>query len=287
MLSRAFAHTLPSTDQELLLVAALPTGAQGRAALGALLARHATLEHLTTDDRELLPLLLDGVEANGAALPNGLRSVLRAARLHEELRGAKVAAECAAVLATRARRGEPVVVLGGASVAERLYGGWSVRHFGALELLGPADDVERRASGLRVVTRRTLLPHGGRTDVGTPETVRATVAGQPALVLASPTFVLERLAGPGAHREPSGWWAADVVRLLATQPDLDWDAVLHGARRTRSLLALWLRGRWLAEHLGAPVPHQVLAAARRGMGGEAATALTRGVARQVRRRAGR
>lgn len=306
LLTRAFAHTLPSTAQALFLAACTMNGEAARNAIGEWLRRSGPdpLGGLDESDRERLSLLLSQTERSGAALPPSVLSVLRAARLHEEIRAGAVVREINDVLGLlRANDIRPVVV-GDAPIAEHLYEDWSVRHCSRLELLmdepdlgrsvgllqatrGPERIVATRPSGFSIEVRARWLLRAGR-----PETFEETLerseprrlAGTEARCLSNVATVVELTAGAGPHRDSSRWWVVDLAVLIQKDAALDWDRVAAIARRNRALLPLWLRASWLADSGAVEIPQDFLTTIEREARAEGGLALVAGIGRVIARR---
>jgi hypothetical protein len=287
VLTAVFRRALPDRTQADLLGAAVGDEARSRAAFRALLrAGDGRLGHLRAGDRELLTLLLRGVEAHDLDAPPALRSVLRAARLREEARSALVRAATARLLdELEARGGEPIV-LGGLAVAEPLYGGLGMRHCGALEVLVAAehlDAVPDVVDGLRVAARTTLLPEA-RDSPGHHAVLACAeatvVAGRPARVLAAPDLLLERLGAAGPHHDPSAWWAADAHLLVHRQPEV-WGPATERARAAGAVLPVALRASWLHRALGTPGAEDAATSVRGVAWREAVPVLGRALRRRL------
>ena len=258
----------PSAETAALARACLPNGAEGREAYAGLAATGDPLAALRRGEvlrAGLLPLLLHATEANGVTVDPAVRSVLRAARVHEELR---VEATAAAVADTLRQASEPAVVLPGIAFAATAYPAWELRHTHDLDLLVAAGAGAAVHQSGFPVARHTALFAPGLRRVGRPDVAdrcRAVdVAGVPALVL-DPVDALVHTCVHGltAGHAGSPLWAIDAWFLVGSEPDLDWAAVAHRALEWDVALPARAALEWLARELRMAVPAEVLAGLRR------------------------
>lgn len=88
---------------------------------------------------------------------------------------------------------------------------------------------------------------------------RREVAG-PSVHVLSPADMLLHVCGHASCSESraSLRWVADAWSIAAKCADLDWDAFLWGAARTKLALSLYVMLAYLATYLDAPIPEPVL-----------------------------
>lgn len=199
----------------------------------------------------LLAQLLHAAGLAGVELDPALRSRLRAARAHEELRLEATAQACREALAA------DVVVLRGVALAHTVYDEPALRHCHDIDLLVPAGaGVTRHASGFPVARHTSLLRHR-RIGVEDVATVDAMIAGVAARVLDASgalVHVCAHAASGGAAHSPL--WAIDAGLLIRRGPD--WDQVVERAREWRCARVTGSALGWLQRDLGVAVPGEVV-----------------------------
>jgi hypothetical protein len=87
-----------------------------------------------------------------------------------------------------------------------------------------------------------------------------TVAGAVLPTLAPEALVLLLAVHGAKHCWEAIGWVADVARLLAAHPDLDWQRLLHLARETRCERPVLLASSLVHEVMETPVPNEILSA---------------------------
>ncbi len=276
----ALSVVLPDRPDTLLLQAALLRGARGREAIERWASEVGdplrALRSSRTHVEALLPLLHDGLEANGVRM-EVMRPVLRAARLHEELRASRMRTACHEILTALAQADSDAVAVGGAVLAEHAYPEAGIRHChdldvlvepatlaSVLEVLAPGrsaadrgDAVATHASGLPVSLHTDLVRGPAWAIPGDLVRERARpslIAGAPALVLDPADELLRVLARAAADAPFSLKWVPDTWFLLRSNPHLDWERVLDVAVRGRLATVVALLLGWQARTLEAQLP---------------------------------
>jgi hypothetical protein len=210
----------------------------------------------------LLPQLLHAATLAGVELDPPLRSRLRAARVHEDLRAQAVATAC------RESRRDGEVVLRGVALAHTAYDDPALRHCHDLDLLSrDREGVEVHPSGLPVSRHRSIFG-GGHPPVGlddvVPQTVTTDIAGltvpvlHPADALVHVCAHAATIAIPGAPL-----WPLDAAMIVRRDPELDWDRVVARAAEWKFVGAVFQALAWLRRELGVPVPGATLRELRR------------------------
>ena len=239
--------------------------------------------------KSLLPLLYRALQRNGATVDAELLPYLRTAYFREELRVQAYRRICQEVLTTLREAGIRVLVLGGAALAETVYGEPALRHCGGVELLVEKADVPhaasllvaggfsrsgarssaercvnrlKHASGLPVEIRWDLFAcpyyQAPLEDMWTRSLTRE-IAGVSVSLLA-PADMLVTVFGRALC---SGGltvlqWVCDAWYVLDRCTDLDWDVLADEIQRARLALPASVMLSYLAEDLGALVPSFVL-----------------------------
>jgi len=237
----------------------------------------------------LLALLYYRLQQEGEAIEASLRSYLRTARAHEQLRTETVRRICRGALRSLHAAGIEVIVLKGMAMAETVYPEASLRHCHDLDLLVADERVPDamealRGAGFRVgagspgsATSSAWVEHPSGFPVGLHTVLyrlppwnagacdakrtamRAEVAGCQVRVL-SPAQALVHICCHGLTRggphSPS--WIGDAWFLLGRTPaGLDWEEVTAIAASGHQSIPLMVALEYLAERLAAPVPPRV------------------------------
>jgi hypothetical protein len=241
--------------------------------------------------RGLLPLLHDAVARNAFPVEQQSLSVLRTARLREEMRARTYAAAAGEVLSLLAAAGVEPLVLRGAALAGTVYERPELRHCHDLDLLvrpeelpaataalacdpvhllaTQADDGAHaaHASGLPVKlhTRLFRIPYYDAPLEQLWRHREATTIGRTPASIPAPADMLVHVCGHAAcsRSRLNLRWACDAWLLLAARGDLDWAVALDRVAASRLGLPLLVLLGYLADQLGAPVPPEVRAALAR------------------------
>jgi hypothetical protein len=193
----------------------------------------------------------------------GLRSRLRAARLHEDLRIPATARACREAL------GGDVVVLRGIALAYTVYDDPALRHCHDLDLLVRAGAGREQHEDGFPVSRHLSLFAPWRLGVGfddvAADTVPTAVAGTAARVLPPAEAVVHTCAHAATLGIPhSPLWAVDAALLVRRTPELDWDRVAARARGWRCAGVVADALSWLRREVGVAVPAQCVRDLRTG-----------------------
>lgn len=226
----------------------------------------------------LMAQLLHAATLAGVTLDSGVRSRLRAARVHEDLRLAATAPAC------RAAIDDGPIVLRGVAFAHTIYDEPALRHCHDLDLLvGEGAGTTVHEGGFPVSRHRSLLL---RVAVGVDDvdTVGARVAGMPARVLAPADALVHTCAHAVTHGVPgSPLWPLDAALLVRGTPALDWDRVAGRAIAWRCAADVGSALDWLRRRLAVPVPPSLPRDLRvRGLRALPGDGLRRGWARVAR-----
>jgi hypothetical protein len=284
---------LPDAPQTQLLRAMLLVGEPGRAAFhgwqGSVADARLALNS-SAGLKQVLALLYAALRANDVDLNPALATYLRAAYVRERLRGGAYQRAGAAVLALLATAAVPVLVVGGAALAQSVYDDPLLRHASTFDLLLAAEDLDRATTVLEAAgcVRETTHPPGGACRVrlrhtsALPTVLHTTlidlpyqadclhdvwaasalvlVAGVPVRTLSPEDNLLFLCAlGSSLHVRTPPWWVCDAFRLVTHHPDLDWTLLLARARSTQLSLPLLVSLTYLQRDLAAPIPVAVLA----------------------------
>ncbi len=285
---------LPQPASSALLRACLHRGAAARAAWEDWRAAVGDIGDALRSDagglRGLLPLVHEAVARNAFPVEQQSLSVLRTARLREEMRAGAYAAAAAEVLSLLAAAGVEPLLLRGAALAGTVYERPELRHCHDLDLLvrreelpaaaaalacdpvhllptQPDDGVRAaHASGLPVAlhTRLFHIPYYDAPLEPLWRHREATTIGRTAASIPSPADMLVHVCGHAAcsRSRLNLRWACDAWLLLANS-DIDWAVALDRIATSRLGLPLLVLLGYLADELGAPVPPEVRAALAR------------------------
>ncbi|HEX4521459.1 MAG TPA: nucleotidyltransferase family protein [Gaiellaceae bacterium] len=255
-------------------------------------------------DRHLLPLLHHTRHAAGS-IPDAIRSILRAAVAHEELRAEAMGAAAAEALHRLSAAGVDPLVVGGAVLAWGDYPAPALRHCHNIDLLvtvgelAPARtalagfEVVGDGSSLRVthpsgtrIALHTELHRAGRRAPARLETRELELSGSRVRALGPSDLVVQLCSNAAAAIDPGLRWLADGAFVCAGGR-IDWDrARKHAtvARRTAPLSTLL---GWLAQNTPidlAGAPRAALARSRRSeIAREVVTRSPRAVRNRLRR----
>jgi hypothetical protein len=192
-----------------------------------------------------------------------LRSLCRAARVHEELRLAALGPSLGNALA--ALGGRPVV-LRGVALGHTVYDHPALRHCHDIDLLVPRDAVTAIGDGGFPVSGHRRLLAVAPVQVGWAEVLGQTIEIHVEGVTAHALSPSIELIGVCVHAATSGrphslLWTIDAA-LLIRAGNVAWEGVVNQAREWRvdSHAAKTLA--WLRAHLDVPVPPEVVAALR-------------------------
>lgn len=285
---------LPNPEQGRLLRAALwPPEAARKALLdwqdrGPRPAARLARDH--SGGKLLAPLICANLrEAHVGGLSERLLTYLRTALVREELRSEAYRQILGDLLRALAQGGPPVILLGGAALAETVYPRPELRHSHGI-LLMTREETEARTASILTSTGFQVAPRvaGPPGDplaavhssglplrlVHTPPTFghyrpsgedlwsrakERIVQGSPVKVL-SPADQLFQVCVRTVTGERRGTllWACDVWHLLAAESELDWTRVTGRAASSGASLPLWVLLDYLSDELEAAVPGSVL-----------------------------
>ena len=259
---------LPTPEQTNLLRAALLSGEDAWQAWQAwrkpLPDVRQALGHERLGSKRLLPLLYRAMQRNSVPLESELTTFLRMAYARETMRGDVYRRACHDVLKTLTDGGLPYLVLKGAALVSPYYDDWALRHCHDLDLLIAPHDLPRaatllqaaqdllqittrdgpeqqslvahhHASGLPITIHTQLFPHPhyllSFADLWA-RSLSTTVAGVTVRTLSSADHLIHicGLASCSPGRV-SLQWACDAWHIVEHAPDLEWDALVHHARR--------------------------------------------------------
>jgi hypothetical protein len=240
--------------------------------------------------KQMLAFLYVALRANDVDLDPSLATYLRTAYVQERLRGKAYQDICAEVLRLLVQAAVPVLVIGGAALAQSGYEDPLLRHASTFDLLLAAEDLDRAAATLEAAgcarelghtpwhLPRIRLRHGSALPIVLHAALftlpyyadplrdvwqasrHATVAGVATRMLSiEDTLLLLCAMGSPLHVRTPPWWVCDAMRLLTLHPDLEWDTFLARARSTRLSLPLLVSLTYLQRDLGASIPPGVLA----------------------------
>lgn len=283
---------LPSPEQTLLLRSALWPAEAAREALLAWQAQGprpaARLARDQGGGKLLAPLICARIRADqGGGLEGRLLTYLRTALVREELRGGAYREILGELLRVLARESPPVILLGGAALAETVYPRPELRHsHGILLLVREEREAETvallPAAGFRVTAarRRPGDPIGAVHTSGlplwlyrNPPTFAHYRRGEDLwkraekrLVLGSRVDVpapadqlfLVCVRAAAGERRSTLLWACDLWHLVEAGGGPDWEAVVDRAASTGASLPIWVLLRYLADALGTAVPPPAL-----------------------------
>jgi hypothetical protein len=291
-LSASLSLILPTETETALLRACLFTGPAGRRAWDVWQQETSGVHGvaaLSGSAKALIPLIHRAAARNGAVVEGAARTALRAGYLREELRTTTYRRICAEVLSALASADIPVVVLGGAALAESAYDHPILRHCHDLDLLLRQPDLARAArlligrefanasepptdtttditlvhtSGLPVELHSRLLAipwySVPLTEVWT-RTRRHAVDGMPADILSPADTLLHVCAHASYSRSRESLrWVCDSWFIIQRHPDLDWDALVDCAVRSQLALPLSVMLTYLAREMALAIPRTVL-----------------------------
>lgn len=280
---------LPTGEQTWLLRACLHRGESGWNAWQVWQEGVGNPRKTLAEDKQgikwLLPLLYDGLQRNVTEAESDLLPYLRTAYFREELRSRTYRRICQEVLTALVTAEIPFLVLNGATLAEVVYGDWTLRHCNDVDILVHQEDQARAVSTLRSAgfTPTTTTMHSIRREAtvvhtsGLPiqlhcdlfsipyycppqaeiwaRTVVREIAGVPVHILA-PADMLLHICGEAAcsRSRDTLRWVCDAWYIMQQSPNLDWDMLLDTALRSRLALPLSVMFGYLAKELAAPVP---------------------------------
>ena len=299
---------LPTDRETLFLRACLREGASARDAWGrwldAVTRAGMPARRALVPVNALLPLLAWNLQRTGAALDPGLQTHLRSAVLTEELRWQKYRAICESAFRLLREPDVPFIALKGAVVGEIAYPAPHLRHADDIDVLLHAHDLGRAADLLVRAGWRQEPPPVLRSPLHVPPLVHpkgvpielhwrlliphytipydrlwersriTSIGGIDVRVLSEPDSLLHTCAH-GMHGTPDLKWVADAWFILEKSPHLDWSIFTATTISARLELPMYNALRYMAEHIGAPVPERVLedlqpGAARTGFAGRSA-----------------
>lgn len=294
---------LPGAEQTDFLLACLAPAPEALAAWRRWRARHVPTEWLAGRNeglRGLSALLASSLVAAGAPLDDRDAAWLRAALLHEELRGRAYRAILGDVLAELATAGVPFLLSKGVAVAETVSPSPPLRHSHDVDLLVASDQLDLAARTLRRagLSERPAGP-AGRSLIhrdGLPVALHARPIEPPLLGPAVDDFAArsERVSVLGVmvsvpaaddlllhvcgHAVTSASrrtarWVCDAHEIILRRPHLDWPRLLATAAATGLAAPLATTLGYLADALGSPVPASIRQ--ELGRAGTRATSLER------------
>ncbi|HEY7322521.1 MAG TPA: nucleotidyltransferase family protein [Candidatus Binatia bacterium] len=241
----------------------------------------------------LLPLLFDSLQVNDVSVEGNFCTYLRTAYLRDELRSRTYARICREVIKTFAAAGIPAALLKGAALAETCYKSPALQHAhyldilikerdlnGAVETLRPCGftcagvatgselhNVELvHDSGLPLVLHRRLfhLPFYSVNMEDIWARSRTHEIGGIPTQLLCPADNLFHICGSvfDAERYQSLRWVCDAWFIVRQYSNLDWGLLINRARRSHTVLPVFITLSYLAEVLAAPIPAGVLSRLR-------------------------
>lgn len=282
---------LPTEQDTLLLRACLCAGDAGKEALYAWLEHIGDLReelvHCRTSLSHFLPLLHVATKRCNTEVQPNLAFYLRASYFREELRSRSYRDVLQSVLHALRGAGIDFTLLKGAALAGTVYDSWALRHCHDIDLLVGEADLAPASRALQNASVRQYyepsrtsrdirllhdsgLPIELHTDLfrsplcrsGTSTIVERQardVVGLSTHVL-TPCDTLLHVCGHAFCRESrdSLRWVTDAWSIATKCADLDWDAFLDAAARTKLALPLDVMLTYLATHVDAPIPDPVL-----------------------------
>ncbi len=293
-LLRASALLRPAFEETQLLRAALLGGDETRRAWQAFERGSSDFVGLIRERRReirrLAPLLSESLDAAGVSLSSEVRTVLRTAHVHEELRSQEFRHLCGGFFRALTAREVPFCVLKGTALGETVYESPVHRHSHDVEILvspeafGAAQDV-LRARGLHfyrdsAASGKATLLHPS----GLPVVVRSSLRGCPQLVLPAASImnrsrVAEIASVPCLVPAPedslliacgaavfaasrlSRVWACDAW-LLLHRGRMDWAYISSVASAGGLAIALNMVVSYLESEFGSVVSEEAAAACR-------------------------
>jgi hypothetical protein len=284
---------LPTEQDTLLLRACLRADDAGREAWCAWLERigdpREELVHRRPMLIQFLPLLHLATTRYGVEVQSDLAFYLRAAYFREELRSQSYRNILHKVLRTLRDAGIDFTVLKGAALAGTVYDDWALRHCHDIDLLvdetsfTPASRTLQNAgagrpcappgmhdrhvrllhdSGLPIELHADLfrLPfYQGQTHLMLERRRLREIVGLPVHVLTSSDSLLHVCGHASYSESPASLrWVADAWSIVAKCADLDWDAFVDTASRTKLSLPMYVLLEYLFASLGAAIPLSVL-----------------------------
>lgn len=265
---RRAAHEPPAEACDLLRACLATRERPRREAWAALAGSWELLRDPVIRRAGLMAQLAHASELAGIELDPEVRSMLRTARVHEELRLEALAPACREHLEGVDR---DAIVLRGLALSHTVYDDPALRHCHDLDLLVPGPGgQELHPSGLPISRHVSLFGPGAPPVLWAEVSggaVEAEVAGAAARVLPAPE-ALVHVCVHGSHR---GWahsplWCLDAALLIRRSPALDWDRVVRRARDWAVAAPAHRALRWLRDGLGVEVPDAPLAGlSRRGV----------------------
>lgn len=292
VLSDTLSVLLPTEQDTLLLRACLCAGDAGREAWYAWLERigepREELAHRRSILSHFLPLLHVATKRYNAEDQPDLAFYLRAAYFREELRSRSYRGILQSVLRALRGAGIDLTVLKGAALAGTVYDDWTLRHCHDIDLLINETDLASASQALQDAgVRRPCEPSRMSRDVrllhesGLPIELHADLFRLPLYRSGTRTMMERRqrreVAGLSAHvlsssdtllhvcghascseSRASLRWVTDAWSIASKCADLDWDAFLGGAARTKLSLPVYVMLDYLLVKLGAAIPRPVL-----------------------------
>lgn len=288
----ALAVVWPDEVQTQILRSCLKTGPEAEQAWHGLVARIGSpkpyFESDLTGLKGLLPLIHAAARRNRFDIDRKMWTYLRSAALREELRYGVYRDLCRDVLNALRKADVPVIALKACAFAETVYSEFGERHCHAIDLLVPADSLERVADIIRPFTfRPTRIPEarpgnrqGFRHESGLPLVVHAalvdapiypgdvsalwassnlsTVADVPVRTLAPAHNLLHVVTAAFQDRARGNLrWACDAWLLIRQMGISDWNEVLRYTQEAKLELPVLTMLRYLADVLEAPVPEDL------------------------------
>ena len=262
--------------------------------------------------KRLLPALYVALRRSEAAVDPALLSYLRLAYVREQMRATTYRRICGDLVAVLEAAGVRALLLRGGALAATVYDDPAVRHCHDVAFLVQAEDLSRAAEALRrsgltpfayepssvspyaALRHETSLPvelHGRLFSVPMYELswsdvsprARDVAFGQVAARVLSPADSLLHVCGHAFYSpsRESLRWVGDAWHIIRRDGEVEWELLCANAERGRLTLPVLVTLRYLADSLGANVPHAVLARL------EAAVARAPAVQRDVALRAAR
>ena len=292
-LSAPLSVILPTATETALLRACLFTGTAGRRAWDVWQQETSGVDGIAAlagSVKALIPLIQRAAARNGALVEGAARMALSAGSFREELRTKTYRRICAEVLGELASEDIPVVVLGGAALADSVYADPILRHCHDLDLLLHQRDLARAerlltdrkdfasSSPPRTETVNDItLTHASALPVELHSRLLAIpwypvplaevwararghiVNGMPASILSPADNLLHVCARVSSEpRRPSLRWVCDSWFIVDRHPDLDWDVLIDCAARSHLALPLSVALTYLAREMALAVPSTVL-----------------------------
>jgi len=291
--SYLFSILLPTKEQTSLLQACLWSGRRGERAWAEWREDIGDPARFLREDSDgvkgLLALLFHSLQNKNVSIDKVFQTYLRTAYLRDELRSKAYSRICRDVTSTLTSAGISTVLLKGAALAETAYPLPVLQHSHYLDILVNDDDLPRTVnlltslgftwsseangyewkkyelvheSGLPLLLHRRLfaLPF---FQIPVEEFwARSRIqmmSGVPTRLLSPADNLFHTCSSVFDEEQPDSLrWVCDAWFIIHLCPDLDWDLLIDCARRSHTVLPLFVTVNYLADALKAPIPSRVL-----------------------------